>query len=61
MEVTWFSTLKEGKAKSQRHQDHVTVLFDWEDVVHHEYASLGQTINKKFYLDVLRWLTDAIQ
>ena len=36
MEVTWFSTLKEGKAKSQRDQDHVTVLFDWEDVVHHE-------------------------
>ena len=60
MEVTWFSTLKEGKAKSQRDQDHVTVLFDWEDVVHHEYASLGKTINKDHYLNVLHRLRDAV-
>ena len=29
------------------------VFFDWEGVVHHKYASPGQTINKEYYLNVL--------
>ena len=39
----------------------LAVFFHWEGIVHHKYAPLDQTINKKYYLDVLRWLTDAIQ
>ena len=31
----------------------LTVFFDWEGVVHHQYAPLGQTINKEYYLNVL--------
>ena len=27
----------------------LTVFFDWEGVVHHEYTSSGQTINKRYY------------
>ena len=34
--------------------------FGWEGVVHHEYAPPGQTINKKYGLNVLCWLRDAI-
>ena len=37
------------------------MLFDWEGVVHHKYASPGQTINKEYYLSVLRWLTHALR
>ena len=31
----------------------LTVFFDWEGVVHHEYAPPSQTINKEYYLNVL--------
>ena len=37
----------------------LTVFFDWEGAVHHEYAPPGQTINKEHYLSVLHWLRDA--
>ena len=46
VEVTWFSTPKEGMAKPQQDQDHVNCVFDWEAVVNHEYATPGQTINE---------------
>ena len=39
----------------------LTVFFDWEVVVHHNYASPGQTINKKYYLNVFCQLRDAIR
>ena len=31
----------------------LTVFFDWEGVVHHEYTPPGQTVNKEYYLGVL--------
>jgi len=31
-------------------------FFDFEVIVHHEYAPVGQTINKEFYVEVLRRL-----
>lgn len=37
------------------------VFFDYEGVVHHEYAPRGQTINKEYYLGVLKRLRDAIR
>ena len=33
----------------------LTVFFDWEGVVHHEYTPPGQTVNKEDYLSVLCW------
>ena len=44
---------EEGTAKLQQDQDHVNVLFDWEAVVHHEYAPVDQIINMEYYLNVL--------
>ena len=33
-------------------------FFDSEGIIHHEYAPNGQTINKEFYLEVLRHLRE---
>ena len=38
----------------------LTVFFDWEGVVHHEYAPPGQTMNKEYYFNGLCQLRDAI-
>ena len=37
------------------------VFFDWQGVVYHEFTPNGQTINKKYYLNVLRRLREAIR
>ena len=39
----------------------LTVFFDHEGVVHHEYAPPGQTITKDYYIEVLRQLRDAVR
>lgn len=39
----------------------LTVFFDYQGVVHHEYAPKGQTITKEYYIDVLRRLRDAVR
>ena len=39
----------------------LTVFFDWEGVVHHEYTPPGQTINKEYYFNVLPRLREAIE
>jgi len=39
----------------------LNVFFDHEGVVHHEYASPGQTITKDYYIEVLHWLRDAVR
>jgi len=39
----------------------LTVFFDHEGVVYHEYAPPGQTITKDYYIEVLRRLRDAVR
>ena len=39
----------------------LTCFFDSRGVVHHEYAPKGQTINKEYYLEVLRRLRNAVR
>ena len=36
-------------------------FFDCEGVVHYEFAPRGQTINKKYYVKVLKRLLDAVR
>jgi len=36
-------------------------FFDSEDIVHHEYAPDGQTINKEFYVEFLRRLRESVR
>ncbi|GFV72223.1 HTH_48 domain-containing protein [Trichonephila clavipes] len=37
------------------------VFLDADGIVHHEYAPLDQTVNKEFYLDVMRRLREAVR
>ncbi|GFS96948.1 uncharacterized protein TNCV_4178141 [Trichonephila clavipes] len=37
------------------------VFFDADGIVHHEYAPQDQTVNKEFYLDVMRRLREAVR
>jgi transposase len=39
----------------------LTVFFDYRGIVHHSYASAGRTINKEYYLEVIRHLRDAVR
>jgi hypothetical protein len=39
----------------------LTVFFDYRRIVHHSYAPEGQTINKEYYLEVIRHLRDAVR
>ena len=36
-------------------------FFDSEGIVHHEYAPDGQTINKEFFVEVLRRLRESVR
>jgi len=37
------------------------MFFDSEGILHHEYAPDGQTINKEFYMEVLRCLHESVR
>ena len=39
----------------------LTVFFDKEGVVHHEYAPEGQTVTEQYYLEVMHRLRDAVR
>ena len=51
---------KKVQQSSSKIKTMLTVFFDWEGVVHHKYTPPGQTINKEYYLNVLRLLRGAI-
>ena len=57
------SSPRPKKARQSRSKVKVmlTVFFDSEGVVHFEYAPDGQTVNKEYYLEVLRRLRDAVR
>jgi len=54
----WFCRFKEDISKTK-----VTLLafFNSECIIHHEDAPDGQTINKEFYLEVLRLLRESVR
>ncbi|GAB1860480.1 Histone-lysine n-methyltransferase setmar-like protein [Camponotus japonicus] len=39
----------------------LTVFFDYNGVVHHEFLPQGRTVNKQYYLEVMRRLREAIR
>jgi len=61
----WFRRFEEGRKKGHRVRSKTKVMllafFDSEGIVHHEYAPDGQTINKEFYLEVLRRLRESVR
>ena len=38
----------------------LTVFFDFKGVVHHEFLPQGRTVNKEYYLEVMRRLREVI-
>ncbi|GFX85027.1 protein GVQW3 [Trichonephila clavipes] len=49
------------KARQSNSKSMLIVFFDDEGIVHHEYAHTGQTINKEYYVEVLKRLVNAIR
>jgi len=39
----------------------LVVFFDWQCVIHHEFIPRGQTVNKEFYVAVLKRLREAVR
>ena len=37
------------------------VFFDWQGIIHHEFVPRGQTVNKEFYIAVLKHLGEAVR
>ena len=55
----------EGRKKGHKVRSKTKVMllafFDSEGIVHDEYAPAAQTINKEFYLEVLRRLRESVR
>jgi len=39
----------------------LVVFFDRQGVIHHEFIPRGQTVNKEFYIAVLKHLREAVR
>ena len=39
----------------------LTVFMDYNSIVHHEFLPEGQTINKEYYLDIMRRLRETVR
>jgi len=52
---------KKARQSRSKVKTMLTVFFDYEGVVHHEFAPRGQTINKEYYVKVLSRLRDAVR
>ena len=61
MEASGITTTQKSTAGSEQGESDVDLFFDSRGIVHHEYAPEGQTINKEYYLEVLRQLRAAVQ
>ena len=56
----WYRWLK-STSKSEPCQVNADFFSDYEDFVHYEFAPRGQTINKEYYVEVLKRLCDAVR
>ena len=52
---------KKGRQVRSKTKVMLLAFFDSEGIVHHEYAPDGQTINKEFYVEVLRRLRESVR
>jgi len=50
---------EESWNESIQHEGDV-VCFDWHGVIHYEFIPRGQTVNKEFYVAVLKRLREAV-
>ena len=59
--LTGYVNLKKGRQVWSKTKVMLLTFFDSEGIIHHEYAPDGQTINKEFYLEVLRHLSESVR
>jgi len=52
---------KKGHQVRSKTKAMLLAFFDSEGIVHHEYAPNGQTINKEFYMEILRCLHESVR
>jgi len=52
---------KQGRQWRSKTKVMLLAFFDSEGIVHHEYAPDRQTINKEFYVEVLRRLYESVR
>jgi hypothetical protein len=58
----WEHSSSPRSKKAQREQSQgAAVFFDYRRIVRHSYAPEGQTMNKKYYLEVICHLRDAVR
>ena len=60
MEASRITMTKKSLASLQQCESDADLFFDSRGIMHHEYAPEGQTINKEYYLQVLRRLCEAV-
>ena len=60
MEGSHVSATKEGAPCAKKTKVMLLAFFDSEGIVHHEYAPGGETMNKEFYVEVLRRLREPV-
>jgi len=56
-----FPRPKKGRQVRSKTKVILLAFFDSEGIVHHEYAPDGQTINKEFYVEVLRLCVNKVR
>jgi hypothetical protein len=63
VEVAKFTAAEKSATSSQQCQVHVGLFFffDIKGIVHKEFLPPGQTVNGKFYCEVLKRLRDSIR
>ena len=61
MENKRITKTKEARQVRSKVKVMLTAFFDDQGVVHHEYAPEGQTVNKHYYLEVLRRLRHTVR
>jgi hypothetical protein len=61
----WKHSSSPRPQKAQRVRSKVkvllTVFFDYRGILHHSYAPEGQTVNKEYYLEVIRHVCNAVR
>src|SRR5215469_3884082 len=52
---------KKSTPESLKCEGDVDFFFDWKGIVHHEFVLRGETVNKEFYLKVMKRLREAVR
>ena len=51
---------RKSALSSHKYQVHIDCFFDIQGIVHKEFIPPDQTVNGKFYCEVLKWLREGI-